>query len=420
MNKDAFVWRPDLPPPQLESHSAAKLRLIETYLARYFDVVAADPRMDRLQISLVDGFCGGGVFDSDGQTVHGTPLIMLQAVKDAETRLNLNRHKKLTIDARFYFVDKDKRTLSYLERELKNTEFGNRIGESVHLFPNPFEDCYSTIIEDILSKSRVGRSIFLLDQCGYSQVSLLACRRILWQLPSSEIIWTIATDWLINFMSSDPSFVRSVTPLELDEVAVRELIETKGKSFHRYIIQRSFAEHLRSRTDAPYFTPFFLHSADAHRDLWLVHLSKHPTARNVMVSSHWEIQNRSIHQGRGGFDLLGYDPNWENTSQLDFGFDADAETKTLAALREDIPRHMAGLDSHGPINVAAFLHETVNRTPASLDHLQQTTMELYRAGDLEIWTRTGRKKQPYARLKSDDLMQLARQPIFSGFKIPKK
>ena len=92
--KDSFEWVPGEPPPTLQSHSAAKLKLIEHYLARYFETVVPDPRSDRLQISLVDGFCGGGAFSKpDGTIVPGTPIIMLNAIEAAETKLNRRRRK---------------------------------------------------------------------------------------------------------------------------------------------------------------------------------------------------------------------------------------------------------------------------------------------------------------------------------------
>lgn len=59
---DQFTWQPGAEPPAIEDHSDAKLRLLEAYLDRYFDVVCALPQMDVLRIALVDAFAGGGLF----------------------------------------------------------------------------------------------------------------------------------------------------------------------------------------------------------------------------------------------------------------------------------------------------------------------------------------------------------------------
>ena len=53
-----FVWQREAEPPKIEAHTDAKLRLLEAYLDRYFDVVCASPRMDVLRIALVDAFAG--------------------------------------------------------------------------------------------------------------------------------------------------------------------------------------------------------------------------------------------------------------------------------------------------------------------------------------------------------------------------
>lgn len=59
-----FTWKPGQPLPEIKSHSDRKLEVIERYLDIYFDTVVRDPRMDNLNITLVDGFCGGAVLDA--------------------------------------------------------------------------------------------------------------------------------------------------------------------------------------------------------------------------------------------------------------------------------------------------------------------------------------------------------------------
>ena len=46
------------------------------------------PTPDRLNISLVDGFCGGGSYRKNGEIEHGSPIILLKAVEAARSRLN--------------------------------------------------------------------------------------------------------------------------------------------------------------------------------------------------------------------------------------------------------------------------------------------------------------------------------------------
>lgn len=420
MNRNRFEWTLGAPPPRLQPHSAAKLSLIKHYLEQYFNTVTSIPQMEQLQISLIDGFCGGGVFeDSNGGNVSGTPMIMLQSIKDAEKRINQERHKKLTINARYYFIDKSKPATDYLKNEIQNTEFLSKIIDgSIQILPGKFEEKYEDIIRDIRLKAPAGRSIFLLDQCGYNRVPPSICRNILKSLPKSEIILTFAVGWLIDFVNTTPRYLKAVKPIGLNEEDIEKMIENKNNRNHRYMIQL-VAEHLRHEIGAPYFTPFFLRSEEAHRDLLVIHLSKHPTARNVMVTGHWEIQNSSIHYGKAGLDMLGVEPKWIDAPPMDFGFDNSAEERTAKALREDIPYRMEDLDSHGAITHAAFLREIVNETPATYNQINGVLHYLHKEEVIKIWTPGGKSKKLEARLKDTDRIELARQSVFDIFKGPK-
>ena len=279
-----------------------------------------------------------------------------------------------------------------------------------------FEDRYESITSDILAKARAGRSIFLLDQFGYNQVPLSVCRRILETLPRSEIILTFAIDWLIDYLSASASFLKAVAPIEITEDQVKRFVETKGLRGHRYLIQRLVMRRLQIGSGASYFTPFFIRSNEAGRDLWLIHLSKHPTARNVMTSSHWAIQNASLHQGEAGLNMLGFDPHWEDAPPLDFEFDLNAEAQIAFALRNDIPYRVEALDSHGPVTFDAFQRAIANDTAARIDQIKEALMTLHGQGDIEILTPSGQLKRPDTQLKNTDRLQIQRQLILPGIK----
>ena len=411
MDKKTFKWTLGSPPPKLESHSEAKLRLVRQYLHRYFARVAVAPGMEELNISLVDGFCGGGAFRwRKGEIMPGTPIIMLESVRDAENQLNLKFRKNLTINAKYFFIDKEKSNTDYLTNEIKNTDFASLVVDgSIHVTHGRFEKEYKKIIQKIRLGASAGRSIFLLDQCGYGDVPLSICREILEQLRGSEIILTFAIDWLIRFISDKPKFHKAVRPLGIGKEQIKELLEAKKDWNYRSVIQKILAKCLQHETGAAFFTPFFLRSQRAHSDLWVVHLSKHPAARNEMVSGHWDIQNASIHQGRGGLDMLGFRPDSEN---LSFDFDDRAESLTLESLQVDIPHHMeesVGLKEMGYYD---FQCDIANKTPARLDQIDKTLHNLHGHKDIEIWTPGGKRKKPGAKLEKTDILRIAQNKIF--------
>ena len=404
---DKYKWEIGRPPP-IESHSSKKLELLKIYLDGYFNTVAQIPHMEVLRISFVDGFCGGGLYvDDSGDEVLGSPMVMLKAVKDAETRLNKNRSKRLKIDARYYFIDKSAQATRCLKDTIEKRGFGDQIGKSIELFTGLFKNKYEDIIENILQKQRSGRSIFVLDQYGYKDVPLAAVRKIIESLGKSEVILTMAVDWMIDYMSCNPKFIKAVANTEISNRQIDALLKEKGKPGYRFIMQRDIANHWRSYCGASNFTPFFIRSMDAHKDLWLIHLSKHYAARNVMIDSHWEIKNYSLHQGNIGFDMLGYFPGREDTVEMDFGFD-DA-TRVIAQLQEDIPGRVGQLDSHGPVTIDTFQQRIANVTLARSTHLEKALKELAKNRIIDIRTPGNRVKQLDAQLQPTDLISLSRQ-----------
>ena len=414
---DSFVWSDGHSPP-LRSHTGAKLRLITHYLEKYFDTVVPSPVSDRLRISLVDGFCGGGTFLADGGgIISGTPLIMLKAVEEAQVRLNKGRHKNLKIDVTYYFIDRSSSVIGHLKNELRKNGYGSRLDVDIHVLQGEFQNEYENVISHIQKRAYAGRSIFLLDQCGYNKVPLQICRNILSSLKRSEIILTFAIDWMIDYLTMNDKCLTAVEPINITKKQIKDFLQTKGLKEHRYIVQRLMSRHLRSQTGAPFFTPFFIRSSEAGRDLWLIHLSKHPTARNVMTSSHWAIGNESIHQGEPGLDMLGFDPHWENGLFSDFMFDANAGLRMDKALQHDIPRRISELDSHGPVTLDSFQLEIANNTAARIDQIEKGLMESYKRKDIEIVTPTGKPKQVVAKLTKSDGIRIPRQISLPGINI---
>ena len=133
-----------------------------------------------------------------------------------------------------------------------------------------------------------------------------------------------------------------------------------------------------------------------------------------MTSSHWAIKNSSIHQGKPGLNMLGFDPHWEGALPFTFEFDENAEAQIGDALRTDIPYRVETMDSHGPVSFETFQSEIANDTAARIDQIEQALRALHAENDIDILTPSGRPKQPDARLKGTDRIRLARQLLLPG------
>lgn len=398
-----FRWRPDEPPPPIEAHSKAKLTVLRSYLQAYFDRLNVNLHREEFKLDLIDGFAGGGTFSDGGRTLSGTPLIMLEEAEAAKERLNRNRRKALRFDCKFYFVEKEAAHAEHLRRAL--TERGHRIDDDrIVVRHSRFEDEVDDILKEILRRQpRSGRAIFLLDQTGFSQVELALVTRIFHELPAAEVILTFAADTLVNLLAETPQLIKAVAPLQLTESQIHDLIRYREGDGGRALVQRTLRAHARRVTSAVYDTPFFIRPRKSHRALWFLHLSRHPTARDVMIQRHWEIRNTFEHYGSGDFGMLGWDALKDSGTLPLFHFGAQEDKQLRRQLLKSVPRELFSLASEGPVTVDAMRHAFANETAAPFSVLDEVVLQLAREKEIDILTSEGKfRSRALKRLQSTD------------------
>ena len=409
-----FKWHPDEPPPSIEEHSKAKLDVLRSYLRAYFDRLSINPSRDQFKLDLIDGFAGGGTFLAGDEIVSGTPLIMLEESEAAIERLSQDRTKTLHFDFKYYFVDVEAAHTNHLRKVLD--ERGYQVdNEKIVVRNSPFEEVVDGIITEIRRRQpRAGRSLFLLDQCGFSQVEISLIARIFSELPAAEIILTFAADALTNFLAETPEFVRMVTPLELTEQRISDLIQLRDGDGGRALVQRVLRGHIRNATKATYDTPFFIRPRQSRRALWFLHLSRHPTARDVMIQCHWNNYNKFEHYGPGGFDMLGWDALNSETLPL-FHFEKlDAEAMRRQLLNS-MPDELFSLASEEPVTIDTMRHMFANRTAARFSDLDSVVLELFREKEIEILRPDGKvRSRTLKRISPTDRIAFPRQPLLPG------
>ena len=410
----SFKWHPDEPPPQIGAHSKAKLTVLRSYLRAYLDRLNVNPNREEFKLDLVDGFAGGGTFRDGGGILSGTPLVMLEEVEDAESRLNRKRRKSLRFDCKFYFIKKEVKHAEHLRRVLTEREY--RIDDGGIVVRNSkFEDEVDDILGEIIRRQpRSGRAIFLLDQTGFSQVELALVARIFRELPAAEVILTFAADMLVNFLVKTPALIKDVAPLELSESRIQNLIEQRSGAGGRALVQRTLRTHLRTITGAAYDTPFFLRPEKSRRALWFLHLSRHPTARDVMIQRHWDHRNTFEHYGPGDFEMLGWEALEAKTFPL-FRFGGIDAEKMLNRLLESMPDQLARLASDQPVTVDAVRHAFANETAARFSDLDKVILDLFREKEFDILNPDGKMRSRSLRqLNPTDRIALPSTLLFPG------
>lgn len=114
-----YLWQIGFPPPPLERHSQTKHNIVEEYVRQYVLTLMAQANIPELNLSLIDGFCGGGCYQTeDGDIADGSPLLMMRAVREARALLNLDRRILRSINVHYSFIDILPDTTKHLEHWL--------------------------------------------------------------------------------------------------------------------------------------------------------------------------------------------------------------------------------------------------------------------------------------------------------------
>ena len=410
-----FEWHPDGPPPSIEPHSKAKLEVLRSYLRAYFDRLNVNPVREEFKLDLIDGFAGGGLFLDGTAEVSGTPLVMLEETEKAGVRLNEKRAKQLHIDCRFYFVDKEKAHTDHLRKVLG--ERGHHVDDDrIVVRDGLFENEVEGIIASVRQRQpRSGRAIFLLDQTGFSQVQLSLVSRIFGELPAAEVILTFAADALVNHLAETPQIAKMAAPLQLTDSQIYDLIQQRDGDGGRALVQRTLRNHARIVTGATYDTPFFIRPRQSRRALWFLHLSRHPTARDVMIQRHWDIQNTFEHYGRGDFGMLGWDALRDSETLPLFQFGELDEQQMRTELLDSLPKELFGLVSEHPVTMDALRHMLANRTAARFSDLDQVIVRLVQEREFEILNPEGKvRSRSVRRLAPTDRVALPSTLLLPG------
>ena len=255
----------------------------------------------------------------------------------------------------------------------------------------PFEEEVDDIVAEIRRRQpRAGRAIFLLDQTGYSQVELALVERILAKLLAAEVIMTFAADGLTNYLAETPSRVKAVEPLGLTDAQILDLIQHRNGAGGRAVIQRTLRDHIRACTGATFDTPFFIRPQQSRRALWFLHLSRHPTARDVMIQRHWEIHNTFEHYGPGDFGMLGWDA-LKNPEQLPlFNFGERDAVHVREKLLDSMPKKLFSLASDEPVTVDAMRYMFANETAVPFSELDKVVLQLSKEREIDVLAPDGK------------------------------
>lgn len=422
--RDKYLWELGAPPPPIGPHSLVKHEIVRRYLERYIQVLMSNYVIDKLTLSIVDGFAGGGEYlAEDGSQFHdGSPLIALNTVGEQQVLLNIGRVKQRRVDAKFYFVEKLKSNLLYLQQLLGARLPEGRVGNDVVVVHDVFQNAVDPIITDIKRRAGGERAIFLLDQYAYDQVPASLLKKIFAQVKGAEVILTFNVDSLISFLSDAEPSRQKLAQMGLDRYVDWEAIQSlKAGSTGQWrsAIQRSLARGLVESSGARHYTIFYITPmGNTSWTYWLVHLSNSFKARDVMMELHWQLANHFSHYLEPDIFTLGYRANDDTraTGQtaIELGeahlFDALASQRCRSGLAEKLVPAVYG--SANPMTFSQWLECVGSSTPATADMVRQALDVGIQAGDILATSRDGVRRAKGTSLHPSDVLCASPQRTF--------
>lgn len=411
-----YEWSWGASLPEILRHSEVKHSLLRDYLVDYFLTLVTSPAQEKIQLTVVDGFCGGGRYVSEaGKEVPGSPIVILQAVDEAKARVmhEQQRRKDILFDVKLICIDKDASAVEHLRQVLEQQGYGAKLrsGE-IETLVGEFDQNADAVIAEVRRRSpRSGRALFVLDQYGYNQVPLPTLKQIFATLKQPEVILTFNVDALLNYLSEGNlrSFERqtgldgAVSSTDMDK-------RYRGPGW-RVRVQANLYQRLTTGSGARFFTPFFVRPDRGHGDFWLLHLSQHWKARDVMANAHWKHHNHFVHYGTSGFDMFstGYAAKIddEEKPQAAFEFDDIASKSSLEVMMEQIPQVLA--QRREGVRFRDFFVERVNTTPATQAMVEQAVLSLVREREVEVLGDNGSLRHVKKALRDDHVLRLRDQ-----------
>ncbi|MBS0598886.1 MAG: three-Cys-motif partner protein TcmP [Proteobacteria bacterium] len=405
-------------PPLLDEHSAAKHTVLRRYVENYIQILCCNPKRTELRLTVVDGFCGGGVFlDKDANLLPGSPLILLEALQKGRAevrrrRTELGIKQSFELHAQLHLNDISHHAIGMLRRHLPAAGVGEWQPQ-IHVANLDFQEAAARLIASYRGARSSPRILFVLDQYGFSDASLPVMQSIFAAFPKAEIVLTVAIDTLVNFASPNTLdlYQKVLAKAGFDAAVTAEHLASikEEEDGAKHIIQTLFLKEVFPRTGASFATPFFIIPRKSRRGYWLLHLANNMRANDEMKQLHWETKNHFMHFGHEGIGILAFDPlRLVDTSQSTFDFGDFAQQRSQDALKLDLPRLITNEFPDGT-TIRSLLARVANDSPATAAMVREQVFSLGQDRELDVRTIHWRQRKNAQCLHADDEIHPRRQ-----------
>lgn len=420
MSDDKYFWKIGSPPPLLGRHSQTKHSIVEEYVKRYVLTLMAPAHIPELRLSIIDGFCGGGCYQTeDGGLADGSPLLVMRAVREARSFLNQERRIPRDINVEYSFVDILPDTTRHLQYWLDAKRQENAIDPADHskteVITSDFLQSLPYLVQKVQQRKMGEHALFVLDQYSYKNIPLPEIASILRTLKGAEVIMTFNVDNLTTYLSDRAANRKPLKKIGLDAYipwSDLKLIKATQKQEWRQTLQRHLAHGIKCETGAKFMTLFFVkpHGLNSW-GYWLIHLSNQYRAHAVMKKLHWEHATEFGHELEPGVFVLGYNANKDAnyTGQKTMVFGVASIDACINGVREHFGQTLFQLNK--PIRLSDIFQGCVTNSTAAENHLMVAVQQLHSSKNVIIVSKDGTVRRNNKNYSLSDIIEPSQQII---------
>lgn len=381
-HKSEIKWTVDGLMLDIDHHTKTKHLLLESYLQDWVETLTGNCKIGTGQVTLIDGFCGGGIYcDGDGFW-EGSPIRMIRAV-EAGWQAVKERKPYQDLDIAYLFVDAQREHTECLKHQIREAGFGELLDSGrCRVVTGDFEDQ----LEGCLSwvKQRGGYSFFFLDPFGLADLPGMS--KAILSLGRSEVLLNhMQHDGLmrpIGWHRSRGSLLSFLEKYEFeDHYDWCKEINTLPILKQQALLHDSALRLYRDRS-APRFAWTFAFMRNPNTVYYyLIHLSNNPTAVSVMRRTLWKYNNLDyqFHYGVVGLGYRTLDDLDQNLQLLDIH--QRNSQACQEKLREQLDRFVFDQKA---LPFRKLFEGTVEQHPATREDYMGVIHQMVLDGDLEI------------------------------------
>jgi|GEM_PF-645042 len=297
-SRKKYAWSADGKDlPDIPTYAKAKHLVLQEYVKNWIKVIGGHCKYGPGKFTLVDGFCGGGMYRDGNEFWEGSSIRMIRMFEEGLATIQ-DRKEYYKPDVKFIFIDNNIEHTECLKLQLKNAGLEHYLTSGkCQIITNKFSD----ELDNCLQEAKKGYSFFFLDPFGLIEPATV--REIL-SLGRSEVLLVHMLSGLVRLITrrEEAQYQKFFHDLDADDY-YREIADQKDFLQRQAYLRNQGLLLYRQEGNAAYAWTFAIMKNVKTVEYYLIHLSSNKTALEVMKETlfHYNNLEYQYHYGVYGF-----------------------------------------------------------------------------------------------------------------------